>query len=81
MAYSFNFTADDGVYTVEVDTAACYGYFEHNKLGDERGGELWFEAGPGCKLELIDYDGTACLPKRVADILRRAGYVVSPDFN
>jgi hypothetical protein len=56
---------------VEVSTQALYGWFEHNDLGDECGGGLWFEGN-----KLIDYDGVFELPKEVADVLAINGYDV-----
>ena len=79
MTYNFNIKIDNGTYTIEVDTAACYGYFEHNKFGDNDGGGLWFKAEDG-KLALVDYDGVYELPTKVIASLREAGYVVSEDF-
>ncbi len=46
-----------------------YGYFEHNELGDECGGGLWFEGD-----ELVDYDGVFELPKEVREALIAEGY-------
>jgi hypothetical protein len=56
---------------VEVSAQALYGWFEHNDLGDECGGGLWFEGN-----KLIDYDGVFELPKEVADVLAINGYDV-----
>ncbi len=41
-----------------------HGYFEHNELGDEFAGELWFERISGI-VTLIDYDGVFALPEEV----------------
>jgi hypothetical protein len=43
MAYTFDKKFDDGTFTVEVDTEAKYGHFEHNIHGEDRDGGLWFE--------------------------------------
>lgn len=44
------------------------GYFEHNELGDECGGGLWFHDGA-----LIDYDGVYELPREVIRTLAANG--------
>ena len=46
-----------------------YMLFEHNELGDECGGGLWFSGK-----ELIDYDGVWMLPKEVYKLLIANGY-------
>lgn len=82
MGYEFNVQLHKGKFEVKVDTAAAYGYFEHDELGDERGGGLWFaRSGQGGALELVDFDGTATLPKSVAEALRGAGFEVDTDFD
>ena len=64
---------------VENDNGIYTGWFEHEELGDEYGGELWFEkTGEG--IELYDYDGTTSLPKDVIKGLRENGYIVSEEF-
>lgn len=47
------------------------GWFEHEELGDECGGGLWF-----APRELVDYDGVFELPKEIVTMLRDRGYVV-----
>lgn len=64
---------------VGIDTTALYGYFER-KDGSEGGG-LWFERVDGGALELVDYDGVACLPRSVVAALRAAGYVLDESFD
>lgn len=79
--YNFDVQLHEGKFEVKVDTAAAYGHFEHDELGDERGGGLWFirpKVGP---LELADYDGVPVLPKSVAKALRGAGFEVDADFD
>lgn len=84
--YNFDTKLNTKNFTVEIDTQANYGYFEHNELGDECGGGLWFqvvpmsEAGLEKKVELIDYDGVFALPKEVITVLRTAGYILDEDF-
>lgn len=78
--YNFNVKANSGKFEIAVDTTANYGYFEHEDLGDECGGGLWFEPNNEGILELTDYDGVACLPKSVIAGLRDKGFVVSEDF-
>jgi len=45
------------------------GSFEHNELGEDWGGGLWFEG-----TNLTDYDGVSDLPKEVAKWLKGKGY-------
>ena len=45
-----------------------HGWFEHNELGDECGGGLWFHDGA-----LIDYDGVYELPREVIQALAEQG--------
>ena len=78
-AYNFTTKLQALNYTIEIDDAADYGYFEHNLAGD--GGGLWFEKLANGKLSLVDYDGSADLPKRVAATLRENGYIVDEEFN
>ena len=65
--YSFNQDLSTERYTVQVDTAAQYGYFENNTTGT--GGGLWFQDNV-----LVDYDGVFELPKQVHAALVGAGY-------
>ena len=55
MAYNFDIKVDNGEYTIEIDTTEHYGCFEHNKLGDESAGGLWFDDNG----VLVDYDGVS----------------------
>lgn len=85
MSYEFNKTGETANYEIKIDTNANYGYFEHHTLGDERGGGLWFEKesfenAQGFRLNLIDYDGVAVLPKQVIAWLREQGIFVDEDF-
>jgi hypothetical protein len=80
--YNFATKINTPNFEIGVDDATLYGYFEHNELGDECGGGLWFvinEENP-TKLELIDYDGVACLPKMICEALRENGYIISDIF-
>lgn len=58
-------------YTVGVFDCNTRGWFEHNELGDECGGGLWFN-----NLELYDYDGVYMLPSEVLESLEANGYNV-----
>ena len=70
---SYNFTKHKTAnFTVAVDRAANYGYFEHDEYGDECGGGLWFESKA-----LVDYDGVGELDTEVIDKLAELGYDVS----
>lgn len=62
-------------YTVVTFNKGARGYFEHNSLGEDAAGGLWFEGK-----ELIDYDGMTYLPKEVILTLRKAGFIVDADF-
>jgi hypothetical protein len=77
-------------YTVDLSTAnfeikihpsAGYGYFEHNELGDECGGGLWFTSCPPFAGELVDYDGVTHLPKEVDIALRANNYYLDDTFD
>lgn len=87
MPYIFDTIIKTKNFEVRIDTAEKYGYFEHDRLGDERGGGLWFQIHEISKpdgslqLELTDYDGVAVLPKEVRQALRENGFVVSEDFD
>ena len=48
---------------------ADYAYFEHNKMGDDYAGGLWFE-----NKSLIDYDGVYELPNEIIKALIENGY-------
>lgn len=78
--YTFDKAHTQGHYEVRIDTAAAYGYFEHDELGDESGGGLWFtRLGDGC-LSLTEYDGVAVLPEAVCHALRAQGVRVDLEF-
>jgi hypothetical protein len=69
----YNFTTKIGTqnYTIEIDPKSLYGYFEHDTLGDESGGGLWFDKN----FQLIDYDGVFFLPSEVKNILIQFGMI------
>ena len=62
-------------FEVGINPQQSYGFFEHNRYGDERGGGLWFE-----KKELVDHDGTYSLPFEVCMLLNCLGFTVNADF-
>lgn len=62
----------------DIDTAALRGFWER-KDGTE-GGELIFDRLASGALDLVDFDGAACLPLAIVGALRAAGVVVSDDF-
>lgn len=78
--YEFDRKVDTAHYEVQIDTPACYGYFEHHTRGDLDGGGLWFERLEGGVLALIDYDGVFSLPAEVKDALRGMGFIVDEEF-
>ena len=47
-------------------------YFEHNRLGENCAGGMWFE-----NKTLIDYDGVFDLPKEVLEHMLSQGYDMS----
>ena len=49
-----------------------HGWFEHNELGDECGGGLWFEDDG----TLYDYDGVYMIPLEVLAALKAEGFDV-----
>ena len=71
-AHNFDVKIDNGEYTLEFDTAEHYGCFEHNLIGDESGGGLWFDEHG----VLLDYDGVYELPASVVLTLRTMGFTV-----
>lgn len=84
MSYHYDQAINTAHFFMEIDTSACYGYFEHHRLGDGCGGGLWFAVNdhdPQRPLELTDYDGTEELPREVCQALRAAGFLVSPEFD
>jgi len=57
----------------KVEGVIRIGWFEHNELGDEYGGTLWFEDDG----TLYDYDGIGgYLPKEILDALEAEGFKV-----
>ena len=75
MAYNFDIKVDNGEYTIEIDTTEHYGCFEHNKLGDESAGGLWFDDNG----VLVDYDGVFELPHSVVGSLKFMGFTLDDD--
>ena len=69
-------------FDVQISTAELKGYFEHDRLGDECAGELWFEKQEGGdSLVLTDYDGVFELPKEVKQVLIDNGVIFEDDDN
>jgi hypothetical protein len=56
--------------SLDFDTTGQRGYFEHNTLGDERAGGLWYDENKN----ITDYDGVAELPKEVREALIADGF-------
>jgi hypothetical protein len=70
-------------FEIFIDNATMAGWFEHERLGEDCAGGLWFEpwhkdGAPA--LALIDYDGTPELPREVHVALKAAGYLVGEEF-
>lgn len=88
MAYDFNKKIQVGKFDIQIDELKRYGFFEHEDLGDECGGGLWFEfehdehgeRTSDNRLYLTDYDGVFQLPKDVWLGLEQLGYVVEEAY-
>ncbi len=65
MAYNFNTQLGTQNFTIKLDVVKRYGFFEHDRLGEDCGGGLWFDKD----LMLEDYDGVFELPSEVKNIL------------
>jgi hypothetical protein len=81
--YNFDKKIATNTHTIEVDTAACYGWFENDASGS--GGGLWFDLDASApdgstRMKLVDYDGVDVLPMKVIIALRGAGFIVTEDF-
>lgn len=77
--HSFTVKASTKNFTIALSPDTLYGYFEHNRLGDEYGGGLWFEKVP-TGLKLADFDGTSHLPREIAERLSADGVVITNEF-
>ncbi len=84
MTYNFTKKIQKGHFDIQIDEKETYGYFEHDELGDECGGGLWFEKTTlpkhGETLTLIDYDGVGVLPKNVCRGLVELSIIVPDEF-
>lgn len=69
--YDFSLRLGTQNYDIGVDTKAKYGYFEHNELGEDSAGGLWFDNN----LILVDYDGVYFLPSEVKNALIKFGMI------
>jgi hypothetical protein len=65
-------------YTIYKADGPNVWYFEHNTLGDERAGRIWFDVVDHV-LTLIDYDGVFELPREVVVAVKKAGIFVEDD--
>lgn len=81
MEYRFNKKLQTKNFTIEIAEEDRYGYFEHDRVGEDRAGGLWFEVLPSTdgtrKLSLTDYDGVFELPWEVTKALVAEGYDMS----
>jgi hypothetical protein len=59
-------------FEIGIHDGRLRGWFEHNELGDECGGGLWFEADG----TLYDYDGVYMIPLEVLAALKAEGFNV-----
>jgi hypothetical protein len=80
MTYNFKlkYKSEKG-HEFAIDPKARRGFWE--RPNGEEGGGLWFGIGEGGALELVDYDGTACLNQSIVDKLRENGYIVDESFD
>jgi hypothetical protein len=76
MSHDFTVVLDTEHFEIRISEGTEYGYFEHNELGDECGGGLWFTGD-----ELVDYDGVFALPKEVVDALRDYGFKLDEAYD
>jgi hypothetical protein len=76
MSHDFTTNIDTENFEIRVSESTQYGYFEHNTLGDECGGGLWFIGD-----ELVDYDGVFQLPKEVVEALRNHGFLLDDAYD
>ena len=65
-------------FEVGVCTTDSTGYFEHNTMGDDYGGGLWFEPDERFERGLIlsDFDGVSILPEQIEQALVEHGFGV-----
>lgn len=63
-----------GVGEIKIDLSALYGYWEY--IDGSEGGGLWFERRNN-RVVLTDYDGAFDLPKKVWEMLAKAGVDLS----
>ena len=75
MSYNFTLKTKVGKFEVQIDPEASYGWFEHDELGDECGGGLWFD-----QKDLMDYDGVFELPNDVIAAIKQLGFTVGDEF-
>ena len=75
MKHEYNITLGTQNYTIKISTKTRYGYFEHNELGDESGGGMWFDGD----FMLMDYDGVYELPTEIKSIMIQCGYINAED--
>lgn len=78
-SYNFTVKLQTPVYEIKIDPQAKYGYFEHDELGEDSAGGLWFEDAEMGQLRLADYDGVFQLPREVVAGLRHGGFCVPED--
>jgi len=59
-------------FTVWPEPDGSYAYFEHNTVGDDCAGGMWFK-----NKELFDYDGVFELAPEVIELMEKEGYNMS----
>lgn len=80
MKYDFTTDISTKNFELKFDLDSEYGYFEHNKLGDECGGGIWLDTYMNAAHQKVyivsDYDGVFMLPTEVKDALLNFGMLL-----
>jgi hypothetical protein len=56
-------------FTIWIELDGSYVYFEHNEVGDDYAGGMWFK-----NKELIDYDGVFELHSELIELMEKEGF-------
>lgn len=72
MTYTYDKQLVVDPWCIEIDSKAGYGFAERSIDGTQIG--LWFDG-----LELMDYDGVACLPSKVIAGIAALGFLVNEE--
>jgi hypothetical protein len=74
--YTFDVDASIKDCTIKIDTSAGFGYFRGVSEGDDTWGVLTFKGN-----ELVNFDETIIIPKKVIRALVRKKYRVAEELN